>query len=1289
MPIHSPESASRDDAPAGPRISADLEKLAEEHLARLHGLERKSPAERPLTRAPRMRRLGRALWTAGVWVEELLARPWKWLWNPRRPPGRWWARLLLLKPLKTFNWWKGLLFAFAILMGIATYAKGGKPDLLIERPSFEGSFWTSAPWVDTTRGLFAGALIALLAALWNDMFRCPWLGHRIRRKIRRYPPCVLHDNLNERPVTLVPREDPIEIAPRTDLFDDLMPGVLARDRKDVQILVGGAGAGKTTALVWLAGLLASTGIVPVLVPLRAREKFVLVDAAEEQFKRQVERFVRSKAEADALWRWLYQRRRVAILTDDIDQIGADGERGFLVRKALDEATTHDLPIVVTARPAGVPAGIAVSAIDIGPLDRKRAAECVAKGAKDDPGFNPSRPTPRRRIDDWIRAGQLADIPFYLELLAALIAAGRCPKLPEMDQLASARDRTGRYRRMPDGDYEWNPLWVRFLLLERFHAEVVAGRVRRWVGIEANERHSSMLALQGAALGTLVAAGMRASAGQHEHEGKAPVEAEKLRREEIIDFLDFDDRDARRRNGSAAACSRVAGARRARVSAHEAADTGERLRILERNADGKLQFRHRLMQAYLAGSRLAVIVAERRARGEQGDRTDDERDWIGDLLDPHHPEKITANMTLTFAAMSACMEREAAEDDAHGGPLHAGDGAGRAGRESDPRARDNAAEQWREVGEEIVQRLLAAARQRLRRDGDGEDAAMRVAVALRRDGAGQAVVDVALLASKSAPERGAHDGHPSRNIDPSEAPDPEKRTDPDDALLELTSAAEAANAIGYKLDEDRSRSPRHAEHNLATAIVETVRQADQATRWTKRGAIEAVARLGSVSSSERDWAMRPSWLCVWEFARDEDYSVRGAAADTIAADAYNAFHALRPDIEQLILRAAALSALAQPLVVADPRGGSEEQARREDGHADASEQFARSQVPWDRHDYLALRALGAVLPAIVSGLREDPDVHVLEAWQGREEQGSRSEERPSHGIVHRHRMTDVDYAHFGEFERAARVALEQLVALCFQGGLHPLEEALAGGFKADAMRHAHEREAEAGPNAFAGPGWVAGNHRLALDTCLPRAGSWHARLLLSHAVALYAIAGAQRQESYDALARQAHRGRERHPLAQRGTRLARAAIRRGRLPMARWHALIWDDENELQGRRQVVLNRRAAQLAADVALLLDLNEGSPEDCQEPFGSMRELPHCLSTSRDRGEILGKGCPPQCGWNFCPFKQPPPDEPNGQRGVSRAFCRQQRRLARHHRPRWQRRIRKRRLREFWREMERRART
>jgi hypothetical protein len=263
-------------------------------------------------------------------------------------------------------------------------------------------------------------------------------------------------------------------------------------------------------------------------------------------------------------------------------------------------------------------------------------------------------------------------------------------------------------------------------------------------------------------------------------------------------------------------------------------------------------------------------------------------------------------------------------------------------------------------------------------------------------------------------------------------------------------------------------------------------------------------------------------------------------------------------------------------------------------------------------------------------------------------------------------------------------LEELATLAFGGGRPKLEDALAQGFKADAMRHAADSSRE-----FKGPGWVASNRRLAADIALPHAESWYARMLLYQALALYGVAGNGKEDAMDVFAYRLHRTRERHPLVRQAAKLSRSSLRRADLKSERWKAYVWSDAVEDAGSVPASLSHRATQLVGDVTVLVDLKEGSPPDRQGKFGYMEELPHCLSGSRDRHEILGAGCPSHCGWGFCPYRAVAPDEPDELRGVSRGFCRAQKRAALHVRsPVWQRRIPKRKMYEFWRQMEFKAR-
>jgi hypothetical protein len=185
-------------------------------------------------------------------------------------------------------------------------------------------------------------------------------------------------------------------------------------------------------------------------------------------------------------------------------------------------------------------------------------------------------------------------------------------------------------------------------------------------------------------------------------------------------------------------------------------------------------------------------------------------------------------------------------------------------------------------------------------------------------------------------------------------------------------------------------------------------------------------------------------------------------------------------------------------------------------------------------------------------------------------------------------------------------------LAYEGRRPELEDSLAQGFKADAMRHAGDPQ-----GAFKGSGWVAGNRLLVADVGLPHAESWYARTLLYQALALYAISGADREDTLDLLA-------------------------------YRLHAFVWSDEIEDAGGLPTVLSRKTAQLVGDVAILIDLKEGSPDGRHEGFATEH------------------------------------------RGLSRGFRRTERRLAKPgtRAPTWQRKISSRRMRELWEQMEYKAR-
>lgn len=1233
-----------------PLDDRDVLRLADEHLADLADRQRTAPGASSAMRSPRLRRAGRDLWDIGAWLLDTWQLAWNGLKNPRHAPGSWWAHARLLAPTKTFNRWKLALLVFAaVVLAASMFVRvhsvvpfSGGVDAYT-RPLDEGWFWSQVG-----PALFLGALVALLASLWNDAFRLPYLARRIRGQVRRRPDCILLTRIDRHAVRLVPSDRPIEIVPRTELCDELLLGALQRKRKDVQIVVGDPGAGKTTALIEVARAFARVGLVPVLVPLRTVDDVDLVAQARRRFKQQIEEYVRTDAEAEQLWRWLYVRRRVAILTDDLDRLSPDGERGFVLRDAIRRVQTSDLPIVVTARPAGVPAGIAASAIDLGELDAHAAVDAIVAGARNDPGFRREREVPRQTIERWVEAGRLAEVPYYLELLAQLatVGADTFPRLPEPGSSTIASEQRGMLRRRPDGTHVWNPWWVYFFLLDAYEREVRAGRVQRWLGIEPRERESTMGALQAPALGLLLADAVAARASVRPRGEREAAEPERRRLVEFVPNRDRDERDGYDRDDV-----------RPGVSAHEVVETAERLRILERS-DGasEPQFRHRITQAYLAGRRLAETMQRRVEAGAEPGTFE-----VSLLLDSRHPEKLTAHTTLTFAALHA-HDRKRTE--------HAG------------RTNDS----WGAVSATILRQLLAGAHERLepsRADGAARaGAALPASVVLATEEPRRASILSLTLLGAGDGDRYVHDA--ADDADPRLVRDPEARRDTDDALIKLTTAADVAYATHCDEGVDADRSCPQADGTTPDAatqceILRQVKQARYVTRWTKLNAIRAIAALDPPDR----------WKRIWQFARDADYRVRQVASEVLERDASLAYQALQDDVEKLLVRAAARSALAQPLEQAVAPGaeaglGADVQPVYVQALAAGVSERRYDIGVWTQDDVDGLRALATVLPAIASGLREDPALaRALEAWGGADGRGRDERDRPDRG--------DEPSAPVAQGRaRDARTRLGALVAIAFQGRYHGLETAVAQGFRADAARHVASAT-ELGAtveDAHMGPGWVAAHARLVTNLGLAQAEHWHAQLALGQALALYAIAGANRHLAYDALAQAMRRGGSvRNVLAQRTMRLARTALRRHSVGSRRWSAYLWHDEVQGAHRRQVASTRATTQLLGDVTVLLDLAAGAQEDRRDDAAHLDTLPYCLHRSRDRREILGAGCPRECGWNLCPYKQPPPDEPNEHRGVSRAFCRQQRVSAR--RPRWQRAISRARLAAFWEQMERRART
>lgn len=226
----------------------------------------------------------------------------------------------------------------------------------------------------------------------------------------------------------------------------------------------------------------------------------------------------------------------------------------------------------------------------------------------------------------------------------------------------------------------------------------------------------------------------------------------------------------------------------------------------------------------------------------------------------------------------------------------------------------------------------------------------------------------------------------------------------------------------------------------------------------------------------------------------------------------------------------------------------------------------------------------------------------------------------------------------------------------------LEASIAQGFKADALLH---------------PGAGVDEH---VRTLVARDKAfWYSQLNLLHAIALSARDGDDARELIAPL-----RGRRQHPFVRAAAKMCADALRRG--DPAKVRECVWHDEAVLVSRRPSGLAPAAIQLVGDIVVLLNLNETGDATQREEFGTNNELPYCFGRSTSRAQLFDERfrCPGDCDFNLCPYT-PAVNRMSAHREISRAFCRHQRLYAtRAYARRWDSRVRRRALRDFWRRLE-----
>lgn len=228
----------------------------------------------------------------------------------------------------------------------------------------------------------------------------------------------------------------------------------------------------------------------------------------------------------------------------------------------------------------------------------------------------------------------------------------------------------------------------------------------------------------------------------------------------------------------------------------------------------------------------------------------------------------------------------------------------------------------------------------------------------------------------------------------------------------------------------------------------------------------------------------------------------------------------------------------------------------------------------------------------------------------------------------------------------------------------LESSIADGLKLDSLLHPHSAPDPAALNML-----VPGDER---------AGFWFSRVLLLQAITRRPADANAMEEAEQRIA---EAEKDVHPFVRETAKLCRKA-----LDGSSRKRYVAENMTEVAAGEIGNLHISSKQLIGDMVLLLNMNEHRPDEARIKFGGATELPHCLTRSQDRLEIVGwkkpnSDCPLRhSGRCLCPYTFNPP--PQGiRRELSRAFCRDQRL---HAKALDYNEIGKEQLREFWGKME-----
>ena len=208
------------------------------------------------------------------------------------------------------------------------------------------------------------------------------------------------------------------------LIAEITAELIERPKPISVLLYGESGSGKTTLLAGLARMLTRHHVIPVPVSISGRQELSLLMDAEEVFRRAINRYLRSDAEGDTIWRFIRRTRRIVIVVDGYDEFGINMPapiRERELRRACDVARSEGFDVIVAVRSWIVDPGVNASVFKVQPFSSEEAVSYL-------------RTRSRRQIDAGSTVDRLRPFlrtPFILNMLANIPDMGslRLEELP--------------------------------------------------------------------------------------------------------------------------------------------------------------------------------------------------------------------------------------------------------------------------------------------------------------------------------------------------------------------------------------------------------------------------------------------------------------------------------------------------------------------------------------------------------------------------------------------------------------------------------------------------------------------------------------------------------------------------------------------------------------------------------------------------------------------------------------------------------------------------------------------